>query len=83
MNEVVLIGEVSSKIIKSDKKKLSTVYLKVKDTINNKCNYIPVYFRCMNHDFLLSLKGKEIAISGHIEPSAFNRILVDVIHVCK
>ena len=56
---------------------------KTDDAINDKCNYIPVCFRYMNHGFLLSLKVKEIAISGHIEPSVFNRIFVDVVHGSK
>lgn len=80
-NEIILIGEVTSRIISSTKNKISTIYLKVYDEIYNKVDYIPICFRGMDRDFLLSLKGKEIGISGHIEPRTFNRIFVDVIQV--
>lgn len=78
-NEIILIGEVTSRIIFSTKNKISTVYLKVNDEIYNRVDYIPVCFRGMDRDFLLSIKGKEIGISGHIESHPFNRIYVDVL----
>ena len=81
MNEIILIGEVSSRIIESKRNKTTTVYLKIKDMIDDKSLFIPVCFKCMKHDLFFLLKGKEIAISGHIEPSLFNRIFVDVIQI--
>ena len=81
MNEIILIGEVTSKVIKANNGKISMVYLKVNDETYNKTEYIPICFRSMNYDYLISLKGKEIGISGHVESKPYNRIFVDVIKV--
>ena len=83
MNEIILIGEVSKKIIESSKNNITTIYIKVKNEEKNKNDHIPICFRCINHNFIISLIGRHIAISGHIEADAFNRVFVDVINVIK
>lgn len=82
MNEIILIGKVLPRVKYFRKNNISVVYLNVDDdSSNTKYNYIPIIFRNINHKFVLSLKGKEIAISGHIESSTFNKIFVDVFKV--
>ena len=83
MNEIILIGKVTRKIIESNKNKITTVYIEVKNEDKNKNDYIPVCFRCINHNFIISLIGRSTAISGHVETDTFNRVFVDVINVIK
>lgn len=83
MNEIILIGEVNRKIIESNKNNITTIYIEIKNEDKNKTDYIPVCFRCIDHNLIFSLIGRHIAISGHVETDAFNRIFVDVINVIK
>ena len=83
MNEIILTGIVCSKTIKSKATNTSTIYLKVRNTIKNKYDFVPVSFRCIDHDLLIALKDKEIAVSGHVEASSLIKIYADVIKICK
>ena len=77
MNEIVLIGEVSSNITYFENDKILTLYLKVYNHIFCNHDYIPVNFKSMNYGDIKNLKGKEIAISGHIEMRNNPIIFVD------
>ena len=48
MNEIVLIGEVSSNITYFENNKILTLYLKVYNHIFCNYDYIPVNFKSMN-----------------------------------
>ena len=80
MNEIILIGEVLSNITYSKNSNISTIYLKVYNNDSNNCNYIPVNFKSINYNNIKFLKGRRIAISGHIEMMNNPVIFVDVLN---